>query len=93
MTTQTDSYGHRGNLSLTCLVYTVPTHRLGHALDIVMFRPTDDIVCSTTATQSLSSDHYSAVCDLSAIKPVNHAEFKQLRNICEINLKSFRADI
>ena len=32
-------------------VVTVPTHKLGHTLDIVMFRPTDDIVCSTTVTQ------------------------------------------
>ena len=36
---------------------TVPTHRLGHTLDIVMFRPTGDIVCSTAVTQLLSSDH------------------------------------
>ena len=36
---------------------TVPTHKSGHTLDIAMFRP-DDIVCSTTVTQLLSSDHY-----------------------------------
>ena len=65
---------------------TVPTHKLGHTLDIVMFRPTVDVVCSTTVTQSLSSDHYCVVCDLSVIKPVNHAELKQSRNICDINL-------
>ena len=53
---------------------TVSTHNLGHTLDIVMFRPNDDIVCSTTVTQLLSSDHYCVVCDLSAIKHVNHAE-------------------
>ena len=52
---------------------TISTHELGHTLDIVMFRLTDDIVCSTTVTQLLSSDHYCVVCDLSAIKPVNHA--------------------
>ena len=65
---------------------TVPTHRFGHTLDIVMFRPNDDIVCSTTVTLLLSSDHYCVVCDLSAIKPVNHAELKQSRNFCGINL-------
>ena len=42
---------------------TVPTHKFGHTLDIVMLRPTDDIVCSTTVTQLLSSDHYCVVCD------------------------------
>ena len=56
---------------------TVPTHKFGHTLDIVMFRPNDDIVCSTTGTRLLSSDHYCVVCDLSVIKPVNHAELKQ----------------
>ena len=58
------------------LTVSVPTDKLGHTLEIVMFRPTDDIVCSTTVTQLLSSDHYCVVCDLSAIKPVNHAELK-----------------
>ena len=52
---------------------TVPTYAPGHTLDIVMFRPNDDIVCSTTVTQLLSSDHYCVVCVLSAIKFVNHA--------------------
>ena len=58
-----------------------------------MLRPTDDIVCSTTVTQLLLSDHYCIVCDLSAIKPVNHAAPKQSRNSCGINLTTFNADI
>ena len=29
---------------------TEPTHKSGHALDIAMPRPNDDIVCSTTVT-------------------------------------------
>ena len=40
---------------------TVPTHKLGHILDIVMLRPNDDIVCSTTVTQLHSSDQYCVV--------------------------------
>ena len=58
-------------------VVTVPTHKFGHTLDIVVLRPNDDIVCSTTVTQLLSSCHYCVVYDLSVIKPVNHSEFKQ----------------
>ena len=58
-----------------------------------MFRPNDDIVCSTTLTQLLSSDHYCVVCDLSAIKPVSHAELKQSRNLRGINLTTIRAYI
>ena len=71
----------------------VPTHKLGHTLDIVMFRPTDNIVCSTTVTQLLFSDHYCVVCDLSAIKHVNHGRYKQSGNLCGINLTTFKADI
>ena len=64
---------------------TLPTHMFGHTLDIVMFRPTDDIVCSTTVTQLLSSENYCVVCDLSAIKPVYHAELKQSNNLSGVN--------
>ena len=64
-----------------------------HTLDNVMLRPNDDIVCSTTATKLLSSDYYCVVCDLSVIKPVNHAELKQSRNLRGINLTTFKADI
>ena len=70
---------------------TVPTHRLGHSLDIAIFRPTDDIVCCTNVTQLLSSDHYCVVCDLSVIKPVN--KLKQSRNLRVINVATFKADI
>ena len=72
---------------------TVPTHKFGHTLDTVLFRYKDDIVCSTTVAQFLSSDHYCVVCDLSAIKPVNHAELKQSTNLCGMNLTTFKADI
>ena len=72
---------------------TVPTHKFGHALDIVLFKANDDNVCSTTVTQLLSSDHYCVVCDLSVIKPVNHAEVKQSRNLGGIKLTTFTADI
>ena len=68
-------------------------HRLGHTLDIVMFRPTDDIVCSSTATYLVSSDHCCVACDISAIKPVNHAELTQSRNSRGIKLTTFKADI
>ena len=72
---------------------TVPTHAFGHTLDIVMLRANDDIVRSTTVTQLLSSDHYCVVCDLSAIKPVNHAELKQSRNLRGIKKTAVKADI
>ena len=58
-----------------------------------MFTPTDDIVCSTTVTKLLSFDHHCVVCDLSAIKPVNHAEHKQSMSLRGIILNTFRAVI
>ena len=67
---------------------TVPTYKFRHTLDIVMFRPNDDIVYSTTVTKLLSSDHYCVVCDLSVIKPVDNAELKQ-----SINFTIFKGDI
>ena len=72
---------------------TVPTYMFGHALDTVLFRPNDDIVCTTAVNRLLSSDHYCVVCDLSAIKSVNHAELKQSRKLGGINLTTFKADI
>ena len=39
------------------------------------------------------SYHYCVVCDISVIKPVSHAKFKQSRNLRGINLTTFRADI
>ena len=72
---------------------TVPTHKFGHTLDIATLTPCDDIACSTTVTQIFSSDHYCVVCDLSVIKPANHAELKQLRNLRGINSTTFEADI
>ena len=72
---------------------TLPTHKCGHTLDIVMLRPNENIVCSTTVTQLLSSDHYCVVCDLSVIKPVNHADLKQSRNLRGTNLTTLKADI
>ena len=72
---------------------TVPIHKFGHTLDIAMLRPNDDIVCCTTVTQLHSSDHYCVVCDLSVIKPVNHAELKQAINLRGLNLTTSKADI
>ena len=72
---------------------TVPTDKFCHILDIVMLRPNDDIVCSTTVTQLLSSDHYCVVCDLSVIRPVNQSRLTQSRNLRGINLITLKADI
>ena len=48
----------------------------GHALNIAMLKPNDDIVCSTTVTLLPSSDYYCVDFDISVVQPVNHAEIK-----------------
>ena len=53
----------------------------------------DGIVCSTTATQLPLSDHHCVVCDSSVIKPANHDELKQCRNLRGINFTTFKVDI
>ena len=70
---------------------TVPTHEFGHTQDIVMFRPT--LMTLYVPLLLLSSDHYCVVSDISAIKPVNHADLKQSGNLRGINLITFKADI
>ena len=46
-----------------------------------MLRPTDDIVCSTTLDQLISSDHYCISRDLFAPNPVNNTEHKHEKKI------------
>ena len=70
-----------------------PTHKLRHTPDIVLFTPTYDNVRFTTVTQLPSSDHYCDVRNFSATKTINRAELKQSRNLRDINLTIFRADI
>ena len=52
----------------------------------------DDIVCSTTVTQLLSSDPYFEICDLSAANHVNNADLKQASSLHGIDLTTFEED-
>ena len=64
------------------LAVTVPTHKLSH---FAMFRPTDDIVCSTTLTRLISSHHYCISIDLSGNSPDNNAEHEYSKKVAYIS--------
>ena len=46
-----------------------PRHECGNTLDWVMFRPEDNVLCSTSVTQSIASDHFCVVCELCVAVP------------------------
>ena len=52
-----------------------PTHERDHTLDWVMFRPEDNVLCSTSVTQSIASDHFCVVCELCVAVPPDSAVY------------------
>ena len=53
-----------------------PTHERGHILDWVMFRPEDNVLCSTSVTKSINSDQFCVVCKLCVAVPPNPAVYR-----------------
>ena len=51
------------------------THYLGHTLDLIITRDTDNIICSEPKIDTLISDHFSILADLNISKPI--AEVKE----------------
>ena len=70
-----------------------PTHERGHTLDWVMFRPRDNVLCSTSVTQSIASDHFCVVCELCVAVPPDPAVYRESRNIRAIDRAAFRDDL
>ena len=58
-----------------------------------MFRPEDNVLCSTSVTQSISSDHFCVVCELCVAIPPDPAVYRESRNICAIDRAAFRDDL
>ena len=72
---------------------TEPTHERGHILDWIVFRPDDNLLSSTSVSQSLTSDHYCVVCELCVTVPPDPAVFTDTRNIRAMNRSDFRTDL
>ena len=72
---------------------SVPTHRKGHTLDLIITRPTENLLYDVTVADDLTSDHFSVFCRLNMARP--KAEKKKLvyRKLKAIDTIKFQADI
>ena len=61
-----------------------PTHELGHTLDLVITRKSDNLISGRPAPDILFSDHLALLCKLKTARPplkVGRASFRKLRSI------------
>ena len=70
-----------------------PTHERGHTLDWIMVRPEDNVLCSTSVTESIASEHFFVVCELCVAVPPDPAVYRESRNIRAIDRAAFRGDL
>ena len=70
-----------------------PTHERGHTLDWVMFRPEDNVLCSTSVTQPIASDYFCVDCELCVAVPPDPAVYRESRNIRAIDRAALRYDL
>ena len=71
----------------------VPTHKQGHILDWIVYRPDDNILLSSTVTNKLTSDHLAILCNLDLTVPEPTTEQRLRRNINSIDKQQFSLDI
>ena len=71
----------------------VPTHKHGHILDWIVYRPDDNILLSSTVTSKLTSDHLAILCKLDLTIPEPTNEKRLRRNINSIDMQQFSLDI
>ena len=58
-----------------------------------MFRPEDNVLCSTSVTRSIASDHFCVVCELRVAVPPDPAVYRESRNISAIDRAAFHDDL
>ena len=68
-----------------------PTH--SHTLVRVIFRPEDNVLCSTSVTQSIASDHFCIACELCVAVPPDPTVYRESRNMRAIDGAAFRDDL
>ncbi|KXJ18376.1 RNA-directed DNA polymerase from mobile element jockey [Exaiptasia diaphana] len=79
--------------SLHCIDTTSPTHKKGHALDLLITRTDDVFLRNFFIHDPVLSDHFAVHCSLSAVKPICKSRTVSYRKICSIDLDAFRHDI
>lgn len=72
---------------------TFPTHREGHTLDLLITRKYDSLDCLQPKLDLHVSDHWSVLCNLNISKPKLEKKVVYYRNLKNINLSAFKADI
>ena len=82
-------------LESLCLTQHVksPTHVMGHILDLIITRSSDNIIKGTPSPDSFLSDHCSVWCCLNVTKvlaTVKHISFRKLKSL---DLVAFKNDI
>ena len=82
-------------LSLYSLVQVInkPTHRCGHIIDWVNFRPDDDIHRKSTGTDSLESDHNCTKSNFNISVSKPSTLYRTVRNIANIDRPLFIAEL
>jgi hypothetical protein len=68
---------------------TSPTHTSGHMLDLIMSRPSDKVVCSTSVS-SLISDHHAIHSKLNINRPPLPRKTVNYRNLKKMNMVQFK---
>ena len=61
-----------------------PTHELGHTLDLIITRISDNIIAGCPYTGELFSDHFPVFCQLKSERPpvaVKHLQFRKIKSI------------
>ena len=61
-----------------------PTHELGHTLDLIITRISDNIIAGCPYTGELLSDHFPVFCQLKPERPqvaVKHLQFRKIKSI------------
>ena len=61
-----------------------PTHILGHNLDLIITRQSDDLIAEEPLSERLISDHAGMICSLRTRRPVvemKHTEYRKLKSI------------
>ena len=71
----------------------VPTHELGHLLDLVITRQCDSIILRQPTTGHLSSDHAAVFCPLNSVKPRATVKSMTYRKLKSVDLDVFREDL
>ena len=71
----------------------VPTHKQGHKLEWILYRPDDNILLSSTVTNKLTSDHLAIICNLDLVVPEPITVQRLRRNINSIDRQQFSLDI